>query len=163
MVEFVEFGLEELFVGELGLILGDERGRVGAGEGVFDDFGVFGRAEQHAEAGAFVRFLVVAVQRFEVEFEFAEVFGLEFVDFEFEIDEAVEGAVEEEQVEAEIASAYLDGVFAADVAKVASEFVEELAEFFNEGAVQVVFAVRLREVEEVEEVDVLKDAGGIGI
>lgn len=163
LVEFVEFGLEVLFVREVGLILGDERGRVGAGEGVFDDFGVFGRAEQDAEAGAFVRFLVVAVQGFEVEVEFAEVFGLEFVDFEFEVHKAVEGTVEEEQVEAEIASADLDEVFAADVTEVASEFDEELAELFNEGVVKVAFAVRSREVEEIEEVDILKDAGGIGI
>lgn len=163
LVEFVEFGLEVVFVGELGLILGDERGREGAAEGVFDYFGVLRRAEEHADAGAFVRLLVIAVKGFELEFELAEVFGLEFVNFEFEVDKAVERAVEEEEVEPEIASADLDEVFAADVAKVASEFDEELAEFFDERAMQVEFAVALREVEEIEEVGVFEDACNIRI
>jgi hypothetical protein len=163
LVEFVEFGLEVVFVGEFGLVFGDERGGEGAAEGVFDYFGVFRRAEEHADAGAFVGFFVVAVKGFKLEFEFAKVLGLEFVGFQLEIDEAVEGAVEEEEVEAKIASADLDEVFASDVTEVASEFDEELAELLNEGAVEVAFVVGLREVEEVEEVGVLKYACGIGI
>jgi hypothetical protein len=76
-VEFVEFALEELLVGELGLVFGDEGGAEVAVHGVFDDFGILAGAEQHADGGVFVGLFRIAVEGFEIEAELAEVFRLE--------------------------------------------------------------------------------------
>src|SRR5205823_2408937 len=71
LVELVQFSLEEFFVGQRGLVFGDESGRNRSGEGVFDDFVVFGGAEEDADRRAFVGFFDIAVESFEVELHFA--------------------------------------------------------------------------------------------
>jgi len=50
-VEFVEFAAEDGSVGRAGLVVGDQSGRDGAGEHVFDNLGVFWGAEENAEGG----------------------------------------------------------------------------------------------------------------
>ena len=110
MVKLVKFGLEKFFVGQKGLVVGDEGRREGAAEGVFDDFTVLGGAQEKADGGVFVGFANVAIEGFEVELEFAEVLGFEAVDFEFDGDQAVHAAVKEEEIEGEIAVADLERV-----------------------------------------------------
>ena len=50
-VEFVEFAAEDGSVGQAGLVVGDQSGRGGAGEHVFDNPGVFCGAEENADGG----------------------------------------------------------------------------------------------------------------
>jgi hypothetical protein len=127
-VEFVEFALKELLVGELGLVFGDEGGAEVAVHGVFDDFGILAGAEQHADGGVFVGLFRIAVEGFEIEAELAEVFRLEAADLEFDGDEAVQAAVEEEEIEREIPPADLERELGADEAEIAAQLDEEIAE-----------------------------------
>jgi len=62
-----------------------------------------------------------------------------------------------------IYAADLDGVMAADEAKVAAEFDEEILEAFDEGVMEVGLGIVFGEVEEFDEVRVLEDGGGIGV
>src|SRR4051812_11282862 len=84
LVELVKFAPEKLFVGQESLIFGDESRGYGAAEGVFDDLIILGGAEKDADGRALVRLADVAIECFEIEFHFAEVFGFELVNFEIE-------------------------------------------------------------------------------
>ena len=72
--------------------------------------------------------LEIAVEGFEVEAEFAEVLRLEFLELQLEGDEAVEGAVEEQEVEREVAPADLERDLAAEEAEVAAQLGDEGAQ-----------------------------------
>jgi hypothetical protein len=78
----VQLGLEELFVREPGLILGDQRRRQRAAEGVLDHLAVFAGAKQDPDGRAFVRLADVPVERLQIELQLAEVLGLELSDLE---------------------------------------------------------------------------------
>jgi hypothetical protein len=123
LVKLVELGLQELFVGQAGLVLGDQRRRERARQGVLDYLVVLGRAQQNAERWPLVRLLHVAVQRLEIEFQLAEVLGLELANFQFYGDQGIKRPVEEEQIEGEVPAADLQRVLAADVARVATRFM----------------------------------------
>ena len=155
--------LQDFFIGQAGLIFGDDSGRCGAAEGIFDDLVIFGCAEQDADGRLLVGLFYVAVECFEIELEFTHVFGLELFDFEFEGDEAVKAAVKEEEVELKIAFSDLDGVVAADEAEVASKFDEKISQAFDETVMEISFGVAFGEVEEFDEVGVFEDRGGIGV
>jgi hypothetical protein len=55
-------------------------------------------AKQNSERRPFVWFLHVAVECLQIELEPSQMLWLKFVDFELEHDQAIERAVEEEQV-----------------------------------------------------------------
>ena len=150
--ELVQLGLQQLLVGQAGLVLGDQRRRHGPAQGVLDDLVVLRGAEQHADGRPLVRLLHVAVEGLQVELELAEVLGLELVDLQFEGDQAVERPVEEEQVEGEVPPADLERVLAADEAEVAAEFDQELLAVARPGPLQVGLGVPRRKVEELDEV-----------
>ena len=101
-VEFVQLGLQQLLVRQPGLVLGDEGRRQRPAQGVLDDLVVLAGAEQHADRRALVRLADVAVEGLQVELQLAEVLGLELADLELDGDQAVQAAVEEEQVEGEV-------------------------------------------------------------
>ena len=50
----MEFAAEDGSVGRAGFVVGDQSGRDGAGEHVFDNLGVFWGAEENAEGGPLV-------------------------------------------------------------------------------------------------------------
>ena len=52
--------------------------------------------------------------------------GLKLFSLEFEIDQAIEAAMEKQQIDLKIAPAHLDGIVAADEAKIAAQFDEEV-------------------------------------
>ena len=159
----MKFALEELFVGELGLVFSDEgRGEVAA-HGVFDDFGILAGAEQHADGGVFVGLFRIAVERFEVEAEFAEVFRLEAADLEFDGDEAIQAAMEEEEVERKIPPADLERELGADEAEITAQFDEEVAELEQQTLMEIGLAVAGREIKEFEQVAVLEDGEGFRV
>ena len=133
----MQLGLEQFLVRQSRLIFGDQCRRHGPAQGIFDDLVVFGGAQQHADGRLLVRLLHVAVEGFQVELELAQVLGLELDDLEFERDQAVEGPVEEQQVEGEVPPADLDRVLAADEAEVAAEFDQELLELLDQATLQV--------------------------
>ena len=137
LVEFVELGLQEAFVREARLIFSDEGRREGAAEGVFNHFIVLGSAQQHADGRTFVGFAHVAIKGFEIEFQLAEVRGLEFVDLQLERDEALQLAVIEEQVEVEILAADLQQILLADKGEIAAKFEEEPSEIGGESLLKI--------------------------
>ena len=98
----MEFGLEELFLRQTGLVFGDQGRGERAAEGVLHHLAVFGGAEEHADGRPLVRFAHVPVEGFEVELQFAQILRLELIYLEFNGHETVEAAMEEEQVEGEI-------------------------------------------------------------
>lgn len=146
-VGFGEFAAEERRVGQVGLVIGDQGWRGGAGECVCDPFRVFRGAEEDADEGAHVGFADTAVEGFEIEFEFAEVLGLEGFDLPFEGDERWQTARVEEEIEAEIFAADLEQVLLADEAKIAAERDEEATEIGDERALKIGFGVGLRQLE----------------
>src|SRR5262249_31030348 len=112
--------------------------------------------EKHADGGLLVRLLHVAIQGLEIKLQLTLVLGLEFLDFQLNRHQAVEAPVKEEQVKLVIAPSDLDGVIAADEAKIAAEFDEEVLEFFDETAVKVFFCMPLWQVEEIERIRILE-------
>lgn len=88
---------------------------------------------------------MVAVEGFEVEVELPEVFGREAGGFEFDGDQAVEAAMEEEQIEGEILFADLQRIFTADKTEIAPEFEQELPQLGQQAALQLTFAVNRRQ------------------
>ena len=118
---------------------------------------VAGFAQQHPDAGRFVRLLVVAVERLQVEAEFAEMFRLEFAHLELKRHQAVEAPVEEQQIEEEIPVANLHLKLLADKAEITPEFEQEVFEMPDQPPLQVSFAVGFRKVEEFDQVTVFED------
>jgi hypothetical protein len=108
LVKLVELGLQELFVGQTGLIFRDQGRRDGPAEGVLDDFAVLRGAQQNAEGWALVRLFHIAVKGLQVEFQLTETLGLELFDLQLESSKAIERPMQEEQVDVEVASADLD-------------------------------------------------------
>ena len=150
-VGFGEFAAEERSVGQVGLVVGDQGRRGGAGEWLCDPFRVFRGAEEDADGGALVGFADNAVEGFEVEFEFAEVLGLEGFYLPFEGNERWQTARVKEEVETKIFVADLAQVFLADEAKVAAEFDAEAAEVGDERMREIGFDVGLRPCEKNRE------------
>ena len=54
---------------------------------------------------------MIPVDAFEIETELAEVFRLEAPDLQLYRDEAVQSAMEEKEIDGEVAAAYLKGIF----------------------------------------------------
>jgi hypothetical protein len=77
--KLMKLGLKQLLVRQARLVFGDERGRHGSTEGVFNDFVIFCLAEQDADRGLLVRLPHVAVEGLKVELQFAEMLELELV------------------------------------------------------------------------------------
>ncbi len=155
--------MEQLLVRQSSLVLGNQGGRHRPRERVFDDLVILGRAQEHADGRLLVRLLHVAVEGLQVELEFAQVLRLELDDLEFKRDQAVECAIEEEQIEFKVSSANLNRVMTADVAEVAAEFDQELLELLDQTALQVGLGMPRRKVEELDEVAVLEDGGSVGM
>ena len=130
-------------------------------EGLLDDLILLAGTEQHADGGLFVRLPHIAVERFQIEGELLlEVLGLEAADFQFKGDEAVEAAVEKEQVEREVAAADLHGILRADEAEVVTEFDEEILEFEEQTVMEIGLGVAGGKAEELQHVGVFEDAYG---
>ena len=110
-----------------------------------------------------MRLFRIAVEGFEVEAELAEVFRLEAADLELDGDEAVQAAMEEQQIEREIPPADLERELGADEAEVAAQLDEEVAELEEQTLMEIRLAVAGREAEEFEEVAVLEDGEGLWV
>ena len=132
LVELVEFCLQKPLVGQLRFVFGHQGGRHASTQGVFDDFMILRGTQQYADRRLLVRFLNVPVERFQIELQLAEIFGLELVDFQLDGHQTIERPIEKEQVEREIASADLQGVLASDKTEVAAQFNEELFVLFDQ-------------------------------
>ena len=124
----MQLGLQQRFVGQLGLVGGNERGRQAAAQRVLHHLFVFASAQQHADGGLLVRLFNIAVQRFQVKAEFAQIFGLKAANLQFDGNQAIEAPVKKQQVQRKIAPAHLQWVFAADKAKVPAQFDQKLLE-----------------------------------
>lgn len=149
--------LEDFLVWQKSLVVGDEGWRERAAEGVFHDLRVLGGAEQEADGGILVGFADVGIEGFEVEFEFAEVFGLEAVDLEFDGDEAVQATVEEEQIKGEVAVADLERILGANEAKISTHFTDEVPKLAKQAVMEIRFCVVVGQVEEFEDVAVFEN------
>ncbi len=53
-IKLVQFGLQQLFIRQLGLVLGNQGRRQRAAEGVFDHFFILAGTQQHADGGVFI-------------------------------------------------------------------------------------------------------------
>ena len=126
--ELVELSLEESFVWELGLVLGDQGWGQRAAEGIFNDFVILSGTEQEADTRVLMRLLYIAVKGFEVKVKLPEVSRFKAANFQLNGDEGIEFTMIEKEVDREVLVAYLEGVLGADEAEVAPEFGEESAE-----------------------------------
>jgi hypothetical protein len=97
-----------------------------------------------------VRLLHVAVESLQIEFQLAEMFGLKLLNLQLDADEAIETAMEEQQVDGEVAAADLHDVLRADEAKVPAQFDEELHELLDEGTLKVRLRVVGRKLKELD-------------
>jgi len=162
-IELVEFGAQEFLVGQEGFVLGDHGRGERAAEAILDDLAVLGGAEQQADGRALVGFAHIAVEGFEVEIEFAEVLGLKAPGFEFKCDQAIEAAMEEQQVQREILAADLDGIFGADKTEVAAHFDDEILEVPEQAPMQIRLRMIRRQIQELEDVGVAKELQNSGM
>lgn len=69
-----------------------------------------------------VCFADVTIKGFEVERQLANVFRLEFVNLQFDGDQALKPTVEQQQVDGEVAFANLERILFADEAEIAAKF-----------------------------------------
>ena len=111
LVELLQFGSQEFLVRQLRLVLGDERRRQAAAEGILHDFIILAGAEKYPERRTLVTLLYRPVERFQVELQLPQVLRAERVDLEFNRHQAVQTAVEKQQIERKILSADLQRVF----------------------------------------------------
>ena len=81
---------------------------------------------------------------------------LELVHLELERDQAVQAAMKEEQVEEEISAADLQSEPLAHESEVRPEFQQELPQVGNECLLQLQLGMGLGQVQEVEQVCILK-------
>ena len=123
----MQFLLQNRFRDHASFVLGYERRQEVSAHGVFDDFIVLGAAEQDTDAGVFMRTLAIAVKRFQIEGQLAQVGGLKAHCLEFEGYEALEVTMIEEQIEFEILIANLHTYSFADKSKAVTELHEEFA------------------------------------
>lgn len=107
-----------------------------------------------------MRLAGVAVQRFEVEVELAQVLGLEPVYLQLDRHQAVQATVEEQQVEREVPSTHLHRELRSDEAEIAAQFDEEAAKLAQQAAVQVGLGLVDRQAQELQRVGVLEKACG---
>jgi len=163
LVKLVKLALEQPFVGQRGLVLGDESGGDGAGEGVFDDFVVFGGAEEDADGGALVGLADVAVEGLEIEFHFAEMLRFEFLDFQIEGNQALQAPVEEQEVQAKVLAADLEGILLTDETKVAAQFNEEASEFADKRRLKLSLRVAVSKLEKFDHIAILERAFGVWV
>src|SRR5262249_43610790 len=96
VVKLVQLGLEQLLVGEPGLVLRNQGRRYCPAQGVLDYLVGFGGAEQHADRRALMRLAHVPVEGLQIELQLTEVSGLELLDLQLEGDQAIERPVEEQ-------------------------------------------------------------------
>src|ERR1035437_9317242 len=133
LVELMQLAPEELLVRQRRLVFGDEGGGDGAGQGVFNDLVVLRGAKNDAAGGPFVGFAEVAVEGFQVELHFAKMLRLELRDLKIESHQALQRAMEEQEVEVEIPPTDLDAELFTGETKVRPEFDQELLEVGDEG------------------------------
>jgi hypothetical protein len=124
----MELGAEQSFVRQHRLIFGYQGRRDAAAEGVFDNLGILGGAEKHADGGALVGFPHIAVKGFEVELKLAEMLGLELVDLQLDGNEAHQPPVEEQEIKGKVPTTNLHRVFGANEAEISAEFGDEAAQ-----------------------------------
>lgn len=74
-----------------------------------------------------MRLTRIAIQRFEVEVELAQVLRLKGGDFQFNGQQTVEAAMEEEQIQRKVLAADLQRVFGADIAEITAELGQKSA------------------------------------
>ena len=103
------------------------------------------------------------VKCFQVERQFAQVFGFELPYFQFDGDKAVQAPVEEEQVQRKVARADLNGEFGTDKAEIAAQLDQKGFEFGEQALVQVEFAVIFRQPEEFQHIDVFERVKCAGV
>lgn len=82
--------MQQPLLGQLRLVLRDERWREGTAERILDHFAVLAGAEQHADGGPFVRLSDVTVHGLEIELQLAQVLRLELADFELDSDKTAQ-------------------------------------------------------------------------
>lgn len=116
----MQLGLQQRFVGQLGVVLRNECGRCRSAQGVLNHFVVLAGAEQHAQGRILMRLADVAIQCLQIKTELAQVFGLEAPDLQFDGNEAVQPAVEKQQIQREVLLSDLDRELRSDEAEVTS-------------------------------------------
>ena len=163
MIKLVKFGLQQTFRGKLGFVFRNHGGGKRTTESVLDDFAVFGGAEQQPQSGVLVSFPKVAVESLEIKVELAEMFRLEPRCFQFNGHQAVESAMEEEQVERKILSTDLNRILRTHEAEVASQFSEKATKISKQGTVQIGFGMFIGNAQEFEGVGILEDVECIGM
>ena len=84
--------MQQLLVGQAGLVLRDQGRRDGPAQGVLDHLVVLRGAEQHADGRPLVRLPHVPVERLQVELQLAEMRGLELLDLQLEGDQGSSSA-----------------------------------------------------------------------
>jgi hypothetical protein len=152
----------EFFGKELAeLVLGDAHGLVAGAQGVLDFEVVFFGTEDDADGGVFFGEPNLFVEEFEVEVHLARKLRLEGPDFEVNGHEAMETAVEEEEVHVVGLVGELEGVLVADEGEAVAEFEEEVLELVEELAFQFEFEHGFVDAEEFEAVTALDDLVGL--
>src|SRR5690554_5300533 len=150
----MQFGLQQCLVRQLGLVFGYQCRGQAAVEGVFHDLVILAGTQQYANGGVLVGFADIAIQRLQVKTQLAKIFRLEAADLEFDGHQAVEAAMEKQQVQGKVPSTHLQRVFGADKAKVAAQLDQKIPEAGEQTLVQIGLDMAVRQVEKLNHIGI---------
>jgi hypothetical protein len=98
----------------------------------------------------------ISIEGFEVEAELSQILRLKPAYFEFNADEAIEPAMEEEKIERKISVADLDWILGTDKAEVSPQLNQEVLELEKQAAMQIRFPMHLRQIEKLQHVRIFE-------
>src|SRR5690606_21290501 len=159
-IELMQLRLQQRLVRQLSLVLGDQCRGQAAVEGVVHHFVILAGTQQHADGRLLMGFADIAIQRFQVEAEFAEIFRLETSYLELNGHQAVEAAMKKQQVQSEIAPTYLQGVLGADKAEVTAKLDQEVPKTGELTLVKVRLNVTIGQVKKFDHVGIAEHLQG---
>jgi hypothetical protein len=86
----MQFFLQNLFVWKLRFVFRNHCRRKASTQSIFYYFTVFVFTKQYADAWIFVLTFNIPVQRFQIKVKLTQMFGFEFICFQFESDKALQ-------------------------------------------------------------------------
>src|SRR5450830_426989 len=159
----MQLGLQQLLVRQAGLVFGDQGWRQAAVKRVLNHLIVFAGAEQYTDGRVLVGFSFIAIQRFQIEVQLAQILRLETADLQLNGHQAVESTVKEQQIQSKITPTDLQRVFGADKAEVAAQLDEEIFQPRQQSLMQIDLGMAAGEAEKLNHIGIAKYLQSIGV
>jgi len=137
-------------------------GLAGWHESVFDNSPVFLLTQDNADSGVLPLLAHLFVENAQVELHLADILRLELADLELDGDEALESAVEKQQIDEILPALDLQAELAADKSEHASHSAEEILDAADQGTLQLALRMLVAQLQKIEGVFVPDSKPGPG-